>query len=104
MKRLFAALLISAGVTEAAQAQAVDPFVGQIMITAADFCPVGWLPTDGQVVPISMSYALFSLLGTHYGGDGLSTFGLPKTQPIFTQNRFPLQECIAYQGVFPPHP
>ena len=104
MKRLLAALLICAGFTEVAHAQAVDPFIGQIMITAADFCPVGWWPTDGQLIPISTSYSLFSVLGTHYGGDGLTTFGLPKTQPIFTQNRFPLLECIAYLGVFPAHP
>lgn len=53
------------------------PFVGEIRIFAGDFPPKGWLPCDGQILPIAQHRALFSLLGTAYGGDGDNTFGLP---------------------------
>ncbi len=54
-----------------------DYFVGQIQIFAFDFVPVGWARCDGSLLQISDNEALFSLLGTTYGGDGVKTFGLP---------------------------
>lgn len=54
-----------------------EPFVGEIRIFAGNFAPVGWALCNGQLMPISQNTALFSLLGTAYGGDGQSTFGLP---------------------------
>ena len=54
-----------------------QPFLGQIIPVAFGFAPVGWLPCDGSLVPISQYDALFSLLGTTFGGDGQTTFGLP---------------------------
>ncbi len=60
------------------QAHAGDePFIGEIMWTAANFCPRGWAAADGQLLPVAQNQALFSLLGTIYGGDGRTTFGLP---------------------------
>lgn len=56
---------------------ATEPFVGEIMMTGANFCPRGWVTLDGQLLPINQNQALFSLLGTTYGGDGRTTFGLP---------------------------
>jgi microcystin-dependent protein len=56
---------------------AMEPFVGEIMMTGANFCPRGWANLDGQLLPINQNQALFSLLGTTYGGDGRRTFGLP---------------------------
>lgn len=53
------------------------PFVGEIRMFAASFPPVGWAFCDGQLLAISENEALFSLLGTIYGGDGRTTFGLP---------------------------
>lgn len=53
------------------------PFVAEIRIFANHFAPVGWATCDGQLMPISQNTALFSLLGTTYGGDGKSTFRLP---------------------------
>jgi microcystin-dependent protein len=53
------------------------PFVAEIRIFPFDFAPVGWALCSGQLLPISQNTALFSLLGTFYGGDGKSTFGLP---------------------------
>lgn len=54
-----------------------DPFVAEIRIFAGNFAPKGWATCDGQILPISQNTALFSLLGTMYGGDGRVTFGLP---------------------------
>ena len=57
-----------------------DPFVAEIRIFPFNFAPKGWAFCDGQLLPISQNTALFSLLGTMYGGDGKSTFGLPNMQ------------------------
>src|SRR5688572_29750201 len=54
-----------------------SPFVAEIRIFAGNFPPTGWASCDGQLMPISQNTALFSLLGTTYGGDGKSTFALP---------------------------
>ena len=54
-----------------------DPFVAEIRIFAFNFAPTGWALCNGQLLPISQNTALFSLLGTIYGGDGKSTFALP---------------------------
>jgi microcystin-dependent protein len=55
----------------------------------------------GQLLPISQNTALFSLLGTRYGGDGQSTFALPVGKPVYSVAGAPLQQCIAIQGIFP---
>lgn len=63
-----------------------DPFVAEIRIFGFNFPPKGWAFCDGQLLPISQNTALFSLLGTTYGGNGKSTFGLPDLQ-----GRVPMQ-------------
>lgn len=57
-----------------------DPFVAEIRIFGFNFAPRGWAFCNGQLLPISQNTALFSLLGTTYGGDGKSTFALPDMQ------------------------
>ena len=57
-----------------------DPFVAEIRIFPFNFPPTGWAFCDGQLLPLSQNTALFSLLGTTYGGDGKSTFALPNLQ------------------------
>jgi microcystin-dependent protein len=57
-----------------------DPFVAEIRIFGFNFPPKGWAFCDGQIMPLSQNTALFSLLGTTYGGDGKSTFALPDLQ------------------------
>ena len=57
-----------------------DPFVAEIRIFPFNFAPTGWAFCNGQIMPISQNTALFSLLGTTYGGDGRSTFALPNMQ------------------------
>jgi microcystin-dependent protein len=64
----------------------MDPFVAEIRIFPFNFPPKGWAFCDGQILPLSQNTALFSLLGTTYGGDGKSNFALPNLQgmtPIF---------------------
>jgi microcystin-dependent protein len=57
-----------------------DPFVAEIRIFPFNFAPKGWAFCDGQILPLSQNTALFSLLGTTYGGDGKSNFALPDLQ------------------------
>jgi microcystin-dependent protein len=57
-----------------------DPFLGQITVYPYSFPPSGWADCAGQLLPISQNAALFSLLGTQYGGNGTSTFALPNLQ------------------------
>lgn len=57
-----------------------DPFVAEIRMFPFNFAPKGWAFCDGQLLPLSQNTALFSLLGTTYGGDGKSTFALPDLQ------------------------
>jgi microcystin-dependent protein len=58
----------------------MDPFVAEIRIFPFNFAPKGWAWCDGQLLPLSQNTALFSLLGTTYGGDGKSNFALPDMQ------------------------
>jgi microcystin-dependent protein len=57
-----------------------SPFVAEIRMFGCNFAPTGWAGCDGQLLPISQNTALFSLLGTFYGGDGKSTFALPNLE------------------------
>jgi microcystin-dependent protein len=54
-----------------------QPYVGEIRMFAGSFAPAGWMLCQGQILPISENETLFNLIGTTYGGDGQSTFGLP---------------------------
>jgi len=57
-----------------------NPYVGEIRAVGFNFAPKGWAFCNGQLLPISQNTALFSLLGTYYGGDGKSNFALPNLQ------------------------
>ncbi|WP_413989002.1 phage tail protein [Labrys okinawensis] len=57
-----------------------EPYVGQVQLFAFNFAPRGWALCQGQILPIQQYTALFSLLGTNYGGNGQTTFGLPNLQ------------------------
>lgn len=63
------------------------PFVAEIRFWAGNFAPTGWALCAGQLLPISQNTALFSLLGTFYGGDGKSTFALPNLQDTVPVNQ-----------------
>jgi len=69
--------ILAVGALFSPPVEASEPFVGQIMIFAGNFAPRGWAFCDGQLLAVSQNDALFSLLGTIYGGNGRTTFGLP---------------------------
>jgi microcystin-dependent protein len=54
-----------------------EPFIGEIIMFAGNFAPRGWALCDGQIISIASNQALYSIIGTTYGGDGIATFGLP---------------------------
>jgi microcystin-dependent protein len=57
-----------------------DPYIGEIRMFSGSFAPRGWALCNGQLLPISQNQALFSIIGTNFGGNGTSTFGLPNLQ------------------------
>src|ERR1051326_3648760 len=72
-----------------------NPFLGEIKIISWNFAPKGWAFCNGQLLPINQNQALFSILGTTYGGDGRTTFGLPNLQgrsPVHVGNGIVLGE------------
>ena len=78
------------------------------MFVPYTFCPVGWLYANGQLLSISQNTALFSLLGARYGGDGRTTFAVPRLvgQVNHKKNGVtrPVRPCIANFGIFPQRP
>jgi microcystin-dependent protein len=80
---------------------AAQPYVGEVVTVAFDFCPVGWLPLNGQLVPIAEYDTLFQLLGTRYGGNGEDTFALPTGKPAYSASGEPFLTCISAFGIFP---
>ena len=80
----------------------VQPYLGEVETFAFNFCPTGWAAMNGQIMSINQNIALFSLLGTTYGGDGHTTFALPTSKPVFTLTPgTQFVQCIALQGIFP---
>jgi microcystin-dependent protein len=79
-----------------------QPYVGEIRIFAGNFPPAGWMFCEGQLLPISENETLFNLIGTTYGGDGQSTFGLPDLRgrlPIHQGNGFTLAQTGGVEEV-----
>ena len=74
----------------------MEPFIGQIVLFAGDFAMRGWAPCDGRLMSITQHSAVFSILLTRYGGDGITTFALPKLDKVGDATYL-----IALQGVFP---
>lgn len=85
-----------------------DGYIGEVMTFAGTFCPMAWAPTDGSLMPIANNELLFALIGTTYGGDGQSTFALPKIAEISApSSQAParsLMVCIAIEGNYPSRP
>jgi microcystin-dependent protein len=78
-----------------------DPYLGDVRAMSFDFVPHGWAPCQGQLVPVAQNQALFSVLGTTYGGDGIVNFGLPKLAGVPAQNGAELPYCICMEGLMP---
>jgi len=75
--------------------------IGETRTFAFDFAPAGWLPCDGRLLPISEFETLFFLIGTTYGGDGETTFALPRASGP-SSGGVPLTLCISAFGAYPP--
>ena len=78
-----------------------EPFLGEIKVISWNFPPKGWAFCNGTLLPINQNQALFSILGTTYGGDGRQTFGLPNLQgrtPVHVGNTFSLGELTGEQS------
>lgn len=115
MKRMFLLWLIAIFAIPGAEPAAAqsEQYLGQIMIVGFNFCPKGWAIANGGLLHINQNTALFSLLGTRYGGNGTTTFALPdlvETEMVQMESgprhlrskktKKPLY-CIALQGVYP---
>jgi microcystin-dependent protein len=79
----------------------MEAFLGMVVALPYNFAPVGWAQCNGQVMQISQNAALFSLIGTTYGGDGTRTFALPKLNGIPAGEGVTVSYYIALQGIFP---
>jgi microcystin-dependent protein len=111
-RAIVTAFILASGVMLGApRADAGDsPYLGEIMFVGFDFCPNGTLPADGRALDIQANTALFSLLGTTYGGDGRTTFELPDLRGQIVDpgkgpdRRHKIQPCIAVFGIYPQRP
>lgn len=79
-----------------------DTYLGDVRAMSFGFAPQGWAQCQGQLLPIMQNQALYSLLGTQFGGDGRDNFALPALPPVPAQNGGTLTYCICIRGYFPP--
>ena len=77
----------------------MEAFIGTVIGFAGTFAPVGWELCDGKLLPINQNMALFSILGTTFGGDGTTNFALPKIHESSIPN---MTYIICVNGIFPP--
>ena len=86
----------------------MEGYVGEVRLFAGQFVPVGWVLCNGQMLRIYENQALYSLLMTKYGGDGKTTFAVPKIAPILgadTQTPYDdLHYIICVNGIYPERP
>jgi microcystin-dependent protein len=104
MQKLFLTALTSVSlslISFSASAQATNPFVGEIMIVSFNYCPGNWLPADGRLLNTTDYQTLYDVIGTTYGGDGATTFALPKLTLKNPNTTKPFLACITPLGVYP---
>ena len=104
---LLASAVAAIGFALPAHAQR-DAILGEIRLFGSDFCPEGWVEADGRLMPIRSNPALYSLFSDSYGGDHVTTFGLPdlrKAIPVAAKDKEKrLRYCVAISGDFPRRP
>jgi microcystin-dependent protein len=79
----------------------MDPLLGDIELFAFDFAPSYWMTCEGQTLNISTNQSLFTLIGTTFGGDGITTFCLPDLRNALPMQDMGMHYCIAVQGIYP---
>jgi microcystin-dependent protein len=114
MKRLLAtaALASALQVICAGLVSAEDMYLGEIRLFGYNWCPVGWAPAAGQTLLINQNTRLFSLYGTAFGGNGVTTFGLPNLNggaadggsAAVPNPALTLKWCVAITGIYPSRP
>ena len=106
MKRLFASLIVLAGLVQPAAAH--DRALGDLLTTAGTYCPEGTLPADGRILKVHDHETLFSVIAGRFGGDGHTTFALPNLseglKSMTVANGPPLKWCIVTDGNYPEPP
>ena len=78
-----------------------SPYLGDVRAMSFTFAPRGWAQCHGQLLPVTQNRGLFALLGTTFGGDGQTNFGLPALAGVPAQNGAQLTYCICLDGTFP---
>lgn len=78
-----------------------EPFLGEIQLFSLNFAPMGWTQCSGQTLQISQNQALYSLLGTNYGGDGITNFQLPDLRGAVPFQQPYMMYYICISGVYP---
>ena len=78
-----------------------NPYLGDVRAMSFDFVQQGWAPCDGRLLPIAQNEHLFALLGTTYGGDGLTNFAVPALAAVPAQGGKMLNYCICLDGPYP---
>ena len=79
-----------------------DSYIGTVSQFAGSYAPKGWARCDGQLIAVQNNAALYSILGTIYGGDGMHTFALPNMNDHSTQYQEKPIWCICLYGTYPP--
>ena len=85
----------------------MESYLCSIILFAGNFAPRGWAFCHGQILPIAQYSAIYALLGTTYGGDGISNFALPdlrNSTPLNAGSDSTLQYIICLEGIFPSRP
>lgn len=82
----------------------MDEYLGVVKLIAGNFCPEYFEYCNGQLLQINQNQALYSLLGTQYGGDGVHTFGLPNLNKTLLLPNTTLKYIICTQGLYPTRP
>ena len=82
----------------------MEPFVGEVSLLPYEFAPEEWMRCEGQLMPIAQHTALFSLIGNRFGGDGRTSFALPKMKPLPTEGGDKLGYFISIKGIYPRRP
>jgi len=108
LRRGLLALVTLAAVTAMPVVARAEQFLGDFGVFAFNFCPRGWAPANGALLSIQQNQALFSLVGLNYGGNGSTTFGLPKMSAMSAAHdgvpATVMTVCIAVTGVYPTRP
>ena len=88
----------------------MEGYIGQIILFAGNFAPEGWHFCDGALLPINQNQALYSIIGTKFGGDGITTFNLPHFEYTLEQQQSwksaqqNMNYIICIDGLYPPRP